>query len=531
MSALPTSCSDFHAGVGGAAPLVARGDGEAGPGAFQPVGLVGAVGAGRLELLVQLGLELLGDAVDVLARHRALLDQLVGIDLPRGRVGRDLAIHQRLGEGRLVALVVAEAAVAEHVDDHVALEFLAELHGHARDVQHRFRIVAVDVEDRRLHALGDVRAIGAGARRGRAGGEADLVVDDEMDGAAGPVAVELRHIERFRHQALAGEGGIAVQQQAHHLFARLVVALALLGADLALHHGVGGFQVRGVGGQRQVDDAPVELAVGRGAEVVFDVGRALHVLRVGGVALELGEDRGERLVHEVGQHVEPAAMGHADDHFLHAELAAALDDLLQRRDHGFAAVEAEALGAGVFLVEELLEHLGRGQALQDRDLAAVGEVALVAAAFDPHLQPLALVRILDVHVFDADVAAIGLAQHMDDLAQRRALVAEDVVDMDRAVHVGLGEAEGARVEVGMLGARLRGRADRGWLPDGRARDRRGSASWCAANRGRRASGPAAGRRRGQRRLRHSGRCHGRCHPRARSRPCARAGPRRRRGCR
>ena len=38
-----------------------------------------------------------------------------------------LLVHQRLGEGRLVALVVAEAAVAEHVDDDGLLELLAEL--------------------------------------------------------------------------------------------------------------------------------------------------------------------------------------------------------------------------------------------------------------------------------------------------------------------------------------------------------------------------------------------------------------------
>src|SRR3546814_14930750 len=66
------------------------------------------------------------------------------------------------------------------------------------------------------------------------------------------------------------------------------------------------------------------------------------------------EDRRERLAHEVGEHVEAAAMRHADDHVLEAELAAALQDLLEGRDHRLAAVEAEARGAGVLLVEELL---------------------------------------------------------------------------------------------------------------------------------------------------------------------------------
>ena len=46
---------------------------------------------------------------------------------------------------------------------------------------------------------------------------------------------------------------------------------------------------------------------------------------------------------------------------LDAEIAAALDDLLQRRDQRFGAVEPEALGAGEFDVAELLEALGLDQ--------------------------------------------------------------------------------------------------------------------------------------------------------------------------
>ena len=81
----------------------------------------------------------------------------------------DRRIHQRLGEARLVALIVAEAAIAPHVDDEVALELLAELDRELAGEGHRFGIVAVDVEDRRLDRLGDVRRIrrGAGELRAR----------------------------------------------------------------------------------------------------------------------------------------------------------------------------------------------------------------------------------------------------------------------------------------------------------------------------------------------------------------------------
>ena len=80
----------------------------------------------------------------------------------------DLRVHERLGEARLVALIVAEAAVAPHVDDDVAVELLAIFDGELAGEGHRLGIVAVDVEDRRLDRLGDVRRIRRGAAELRA---------------------------------------------------------------------------------------------------------------------------------------------------------------------------------------------------------------------------------------------------------------------------------------------------------------------------------------------------------------------------
>ena len=94
-----------------------------------------------------------------------------------------------------------------------------------------------------------------------------------------------------------------------------------------------------------------------------------------------------RLAHDLAQHVEAAAMGHAQHDFLRAERAAALDDLLQRRNHRFAAVEAEALGAGVAHVEEFLEAVRLDQLLQDGALALLGEVDFLVRAFDALLDP------------------------------------------------------------------------------------------------------------------------------------------------
>ena len=333
---------------------------------------------------------------------------------------RDLLVHHRLGERRLVALVVAVPAVAEHVDDDRLVEFLPELGRDLGGEHHGFGIVAVHMEDRRIDHLRHVRRIGRGARIARIGGEADLVVDDEMHGAAGAIALQVRQAEALRDHALAGERRVAMHQERHHRNAlvRRIAVLVLLGADLAEHDGIDDLQMRRVRRQRQMDAVAVELAVRRGAEMVLDVARAFDRVGIGRAALELMEQRAVRLAHHLGQHVEAAAMRHADHDFLHAEIAAALDDLLQRGDQRFAAVEAEALGAGELDVAELLEAFGFDQLVQDGAAAFAGEADLLVRTLDALLDPGLLRGVGDVHELDAERLAVGALADRDDLAQR-----------------------------------------------------------------------------------------------------------------
>ena len=147
-------------------------------------------------------------------------------------------------------------------------------------------------------------------------------------------------------------------------------------------------------------------------------------------------------------------MGHAETDFLQAELAAALDDLLERRNHRLAAVEAEALGAGVLDVEEVLEAFRLDQLRQDGALALPGELDLLVGPLDALLDPGLLGRIGDVHELEADRAAIGAAQDRQHLAHGRVFEAEHVVDEDLAVVVGLGEAVGRRMQLLVVLLRL-----------------------------------------------------------------------------
>ena len=116
-------------------------------------------------------------------------------------------------------------------------------------------------------------------------------------------------------------------------------------------------------------------------------------------------------------------MRHSEHDLLHGELAAALDDLLQRRDHRFPAIEAEALGASIFHVEEVLEAFRCNKLVEDGDLAFGREGDLLIGAFDALLDPGFLVGIRNMHEFDTERVAVGALQDVDHLPDCRLLQA------------------------------------------------------------------------------------------------------------
>ena len=93
-----------------------------------------------------------------------------------------------------------------------------------------------------------------------------------------------------------------------------------------------------------------------------------------------------------------------------------LEDGVEDRDGRLGALEPEPLLPDVLRGEELLERLRRVEPLED--VALVVEVELGRHALDLLLDPALLVRVLDVHVLDADRAAVRVAQDVEDVAER-----------------------------------------------------------------------------------------------------------------
>ena len=224
-------------------------------------------------------------------------------------------------------------------------------------------------------------------------------------------------LQRLGDHALTGERGVAVQRDRHHgeaLFAE--VEHVLLGPGDALQHRVDDLEVGRVRDQRDVDLAVAERAdvLALGAQVVLHVTGAVRLARVH-VALELAEDLRVGLADDVGQHVQPAAVRHPDDDLVHAVFGGLVQRGVQQGDDGLAALQGEPLLPDVLGLQEGLERLGAVQPAQD--VLLLVDRRLLVLDLDPLLDPLALRRIHDVHVLDADGAAVGVAQHAEHVAQ------------------------------------------------------------------------------------------------------------------
>ncbi len=201
-------------------------------------------------------------------------DQPVGIELAGGLQLTDLFVHQWLSGRRLIGLVMPVSAVTNQVDDDVSLECLAKIAGDLHDMVHGFRLVRVDVEDRRMDHLGDRGAVQGGSGVPWNGGEADLVVDHDVHRPAGGEAAGLGQLEGLGHDALAGEGGVAMNQHGHHSIYAQVTPPVLPRSGGPYDHGVYDLEVRGIEGKGDVHGLAIfEFDVRRVSEMILDVTR------------------------------------------------------------------------------------------------------------------------------------------------------------------------------------------------------------------------------------------------------------------
>ena len=237
----------------------------------------GGVCACLVERHLQLALEVDEHALGFLDGELAALHERLNVELANAATLGDCLVHQRLGVARIVAFVVSLAAITHHVDHDVFVEPLAIFEGHLSHTNTCLGVVAVHVEDRRLHGLGDVAAIQRTARKLGAGGEPNLVVDDEVDRATHAVAVDVAHRETLGHHTLTSERRVAMNQDWQRQIRPWRLDAVLVGAHHTQHDRVNRLEVAGVRCKLNFDlRATGTLVLAHCAKVILHVAGALH---------------------------------------------------------------------------------------------------------------------------------------------------------------------------------------------------------------------------------------------------------------
>ena len=169
-------------------------------------------------------------------------------------VGIDFGVEGWLSEAGFVTFVVAVAAVADEIQNNILMKALAEFECELNDGSGGERIVPIDVENGQAEGFSWSGAVASGARVFGDCGKGDLVIDDNVDGAASAVTLEAGEVEGFGDDALSNESAVSVNEDGDNFFAfDGILAEALAGACLAFDDGVDGFEMAGVGSEGEED--------------------------------------------------------------------------------------------------------------------------------------------------------------------------------------------------------------------------------------------------------------------------------------
>ena len=169
------------------------------------------------------------------------------------------------------------------------------------------------------------------------------------------------------------------------------------------------------------------------------------------VLVERAEQLLGLLAAEVDEHVEAAAVGHADDEVGDLQAGGPVKELLQGVHHGLAAFDGEALGAHESAVEETFELLGLDEGAEEA-AAGVGVIGRAEAArLRALLQPAATGAVLDVRELDPDRSAVDGPELREDFRQGQGLAAEEVARVEGTVKGDAVESQGlvGQAEVGL----------------------------------------------------------------------------------
>lgn len=243
-------------------------------------------------------------------------------------------VHQGLREHGLIELVVTHLSVANEVDDNIFAESLSVLSSNFEGLGDVFHAVGIDVENGGINGLCNIGSVDTRSGAIRSGRKSNLVVDDDMESSTDGVVLEILHLEALENDTLTSHSGVTVDDNRDNLLTVFLRSTqeVLLSAGSSSHDRVHSFEMRRVSQQRQFDfDTIFVSSLESGSKMVLDVTRSdiVFIFMLGHDTLELSHDNFSRLAHHVGENIQSASVGHADDVIATTKLGQSVNSNLQ----------------------------------------------------------------------------------------------------------------------------------------------------------------------------------------------------------
>mmetsp|Transcript_24717 Transcript_24717/g.54221 ORF Transcript_24717/g.54221 Transcript_24717/m.54221 type:complete len:212 (-) Transcript_24717:837-1472(-) len=180
-----------------------------------------------------------------------------------------------------------------------------------------------------------------------------------------------------------------------------------------------------IGYQTHVDVTAIGIGtVHARSQMVLDVARKPVVIVVSLVVSihgvvgsgKFAKDQGHGLAHDVCEYVESTSVGHTQYERSSTEFASTIDSILQTRDDRLSTIQSESLGGVEFVGHEIFESVRKAQTLVNVCLFLL-VVLIPVGIFHPLSDPIHLIGIPNVHVFDTQGSAVCFAQFLENFSQ------------------------------------------------------------------------------------------------------------------
>jgi len=155
----------------------------------------------------------------------------------------NFSVHARLGETRFITFVVSPSAECVKVDHDIPLEFLSKIHSQGNHLSNCFGIFAIDMENGDLQHLCDVGSVGCAASLFRLSGEADLIINHDVQCAACLITLKFAEVQCFLDHSLTCKRCITVDQDGHDLLSLFITAAILLASGTTLSDCIDEFEM------------------------------------------------------------------------------------------------------------------------------------------------------------------------------------------------------------------------------------------------------------------------------------------------